>query len=169
LGETNKGSWADELPSILWAIRTTPQSATRETPFRLTYGMDAMIPVEIKEPSVRVEHIDMIDQTNVSHEQLDLLPELRELAYINQISLKDRISKRYNRNVKPRSFMVGDLVLRRANMGNRCSKHGKLAANWEGPYRVSANLSRGAYELETLKGNVLKRSWNVSDLRRFYC
>nr|KYP63283.1 Pro-Pol polyprotein [Cajanus cajan] len=47
-----KGSWPDHLPEILWAYRCTPQSSTKETPFRLTYGTDAMIPVEIGEPSL---------------------------------------------------------------------------------------------------------------------
>ncbi|XP_015934014.1 uncharacterized protein LOC107460189 [Arachis duranensis] len=46
-----KGAWADELASILWSYRTTEQSSTRETPFRLTYGVDAMVPMEIGEPS----------------------------------------------------------------------------------------------------------------------
>nr|KYP60324.1 hypothetical protein KK1_015778 [Cajanus cajan] len=38
-----KGAWAEELPEVLWAYRCTPQSTTKETPFRLTYGADAMI------------------------------------------------------------------------------------------------------------------------------
>nr|KYP37331.1 Transposon Ty3-I Gag-Pol polyprotein [Cajanus cajan] len=50
LGEV-KGAWAEQLPEVLWAYRCTPQSTTQETPFRLVYGSDAMIPVEIGEPS----------------------------------------------------------------------------------------------------------------------
>nr|KYP59620.1 hypothetical protein KK1_015056 [Cajanus cajan] len=46
-----KRQWADELPSILWAYHCTPQSTTQETPYRLTYGADAMIPVEVGETS----------------------------------------------------------------------------------------------------------------------
>nr|KYP51604.1 hypothetical protein KK1_026488 [Cajanus cajan] len=46
-----KGAWAEELPEVLWAYRCTPQSTTKETPFRLAYGADAMIPVEVGEPS----------------------------------------------------------------------------------------------------------------------
>ncbi|XP_027362569.1 uncharacterized protein LOC113870170 [Abrus precatorius] len=36
-----KGEWAEKLPEILWAYRCTPQTTTKETPFRLTYGTDA--------------------------------------------------------------------------------------------------------------------------------
>ncbi|XP_016173492.1 uncharacterized protein LOC107615997 [Arachis ipaensis] len=44
--DNKKGAWADELASVLWSYRTTEQSATGETPFRLTYGVDAVIPIE---------------------------------------------------------------------------------------------------------------------------
>nr|XP_025647464.1 uncharacterized protein LOC112742446 [Arachis hypogaea] len=52
--DNKKGAWADELASVLWSYRTTEQSATGETPFRLTCGVDAVIPVEIGEPSPRL-------------------------------------------------------------------------------------------------------------------
>ncbi|XP_052189945.1 uncharacterized protein LOC127799756 [Diospyros lotus] len=45
--EKAKGGWADELPSILWAYRTTSRVPTEETPFSLAYGTDALIPVEV--------------------------------------------------------------------------------------------------------------------------
>nr|KYP56267.1 Retrotransposable element Tf2 [Cajanus cajan] len=46
-----KGEWPDMLPGILWAYHCTPQSTTQETPYRLTYGADAMIPVEVGQTS----------------------------------------------------------------------------------------------------------------------
>ncbi|XP_068476610.1 uncharacterized protein [Phaseolus vulgaris] len=51
--EKAKGAWAEEVPRIVWAYHTTPQSSTMETPFSLVYGSDAMIPVEIHESSPR--------------------------------------------------------------------------------------------------------------------
>ncbi|XP_058783680.1 uncharacterized protein LOC131658400 [Vicia villosa] len=54
LGEA-KRAWVEELHSVLWAYRMTPHSSTGETPFRLTYGTEAVIPVEIREPSRRTE------------------------------------------------------------------------------------------------------------------
>ena len=35
--EGAKGVWPDELPSVLWAYRTTVRTPTRETPFKLTH------------------------------------------------------------------------------------------------------------------------------------
>ena len=48
-----KGAWPEELPNVLWAYRTTTRTPTRETPFRLTYGTEAVIPVEVGVTSTR--------------------------------------------------------------------------------------------------------------------
>ena len=45
--EGAKGVWPDELPSVLWAYRTTVRTPTRETPFKLTHRSEAVIPVEV--------------------------------------------------------------------------------------------------------------------------
>ena len=52
--DKNKKNWVKELNNVIWAYRTTPRTSTGETPFRLTYGMDAVIPVEIGSSSYRV-------------------------------------------------------------------------------------------------------------------
>jgi transposase InsO family protein len=49
--EKAKGNRPEELPHILWACRTTPHSTTEETSFCITFGMEAMVPVEVKELS----------------------------------------------------------------------------------------------------------------------
>ncbi|XP_056685855.1 uncharacterized protein [Spinacia oleracea] len=49
-----KGLWADELPNVLWSIRTTTKNSTGETPFLLAYGAEAVLPMEMFEPTLRV-------------------------------------------------------------------------------------------------------------------
>jgi transposase InsO family protein len=39
--------WIDELPVVLWSLRTTPNRATGQTPFSLVYGAEAVIPTEL--------------------------------------------------------------------------------------------------------------------------
>jgi len=43
------------LSNVLWAYRTTTRTPTRETPFRLTYGIEAIIPIEMGVTSIRRE------------------------------------------------------------------------------------------------------------------
>ena len=49
-----KGNWVEELLNILWAYRTTPRRSMGETPFSMTYGTKAVIPIEVSLSSIRV-------------------------------------------------------------------------------------------------------------------
>ncbi|KAL0395051.1 UNVERIFIED_CONTAM: hypothetical protein Slati_4471300 [Sesamum latifolium] len=68
----------------------------------------------------------------------------------------------YNKRVKSRSFQVGDLVLRRADS---LKPIGKLDPTWEGPYKVTSVIGKGAYELEDPEGRPLPGPWNVHNLK----
>jgi hypothetical protein len=43
LVEKGKHAWVDELPSVLWSLRTTPNAATQETPFFLAHGAEVVV------------------------------------------------------------------------------------------------------------------------------
>jgi len=73
--EKAKGTWAEEVPRIVWAYHTTPQSVTRETPFSLVYGSDAMILVEIQECSPRFQSFVAKESNKERKVNLDLLDE----------------------------------------------------------------------------------------------
>ena len=53
--DNTKGALPEELPNVLWAYRTTVRTPTGETPFRLTYGTETVIPVEVGMSSIRRE------------------------------------------------------------------------------------------------------------------
>ena len=53
--EGANGAWSEELPNLLWAYRTITRVPTREMPFRLTFGIEAIIPVEVVLMSLRVK------------------------------------------------------------------------------------------------------------------
>ncbi|XP_061351535.1 uncharacterized protein LOC133296546 [Gastrolobium bilobum] len=116
--------------------RTTPHSTTGETPFCIVCGSEAMIPVEIGEPSWRKMYATEESNSQALLHNLDTINEMREIAHIKEAVLKQRITTCYNSKVIKRSFNVGELVLRRADIGNKNGRQGKLATNWEGPYRV---------------------------------
>ena len=78
--EGAKGIKPDELPSVLWAYRTIARTPTRETPFRLTYGADVVIPVEVGLTSYRVQNYMEDKNKEAMHLQLDLVDEERATA-----------------------------------------------------------------------------------------
>jgi hypothetical protein len=71
----------------------------------------------------------------------------------------------YNRNVKDRFFMVGDLVLRRKRKTEGLHK---LASHWEGPYMVKVVTRPTSYRLCDLDGVDVLNSWHIDHLRCFY-
>nr|KYP50191.1 hypothetical protein KK1_028082 [Cajanus cajan] len=123
-------------------------STTQETPYRLTYGADAMIPVEVGQTSHRRQVFNNEQNNHELATDLDLLDELA--------------SRRYNSRVRPRSFRTGDLVWRLLGEARKDMSDGKLAPTWDGPFRVAENLENGAYRLEELSGRPIPRTWNAT-------
>jgi len=153
--EKAKGTWAEEVPRIVWAYDTTPQSTTRETPFSLVYGSDAMIPVEIQENSPHFLNFVVEDSNEERKVNLDLLDEVREEARIKAEALKRRVEYKYNSKLRPRQFQVADLVMRKAHP---YQLENKLSPKWTSPFRVTEALGNGAYRLETLEGGAIPRT-----------
>nr|XP_025617189.1 uncharacterized protein LOC112709521 [Arachis hypogaea] len=124
-----KGLWVELIPEIIWGYNTTTHSTTKETPFRLVYGSDAMIPVEISQSSLRTELADLTTQDLARQTELDLIEEIRSSAAIKHLAMQQHIARRYNQKLQPRSFQVHDLVLRKTEQARKPTTHGKLAAN----------------------------------------
>ncbi len=79
-----KGKWPGELPSVLWSYRTTPRKATGETSFSLVFGTEAIIPVEVGQPSVRIQVFDGEGNNLGLRTKLDLIDEHREIAELRR-------------------------------------------------------------------------------------
>uniref|UniRef100_A0A2N9HQ03 Uncharacterized protein n=1 Tax=Fagus sylvatica TaxID=28930 RepID=A0A2N9HQ03_FAGSY len=78
--EGAKGLWPEELPSILWAYRTTVRIPTGETPFQMTFGSEAVVPVEIGLTTLRTSTYDEQQIEEQLRLNLDLIDEVRETA-----------------------------------------------------------------------------------------
>jgi hypothetical protein len=74
--------WVKELPSVLWALHTTPSHATDHTPFSLVYSSKAMLPTEVEHKSFRVQQFneEQLDDSRV--DDLTRLEEYREATVI---------------------------------------------------------------------------------------
>ncbi|XP_073120757.1 uncharacterized protein [Henckelia pumila] len=73
--------WVKEIPSVLWAYRTTPHTATQESPFSLIYGSEAILPVEFGQPSSRIMAYDEAEK-GARAQELDLIEERRARAAV---------------------------------------------------------------------------------------
>ena len=166
--EDLKGSWVEYLPEVLWAYRTTQKSATRETPFALAFGTEAVTPVEVGIKSPRVELASEEQNDEALRLNLELLDEKREQVQQRTEEYQRKTARYYNQRVKPRSYVPGDLVLKKLLPARKNPAHGKLGPNWEGPYIISRVVRPGNYELQTEEGKILQHTWNAEHLKRFY-
>ena len=127
--EGAKGIWHDKLPSVLWVYRTTTRTPTGETPFRLAYGVDVVIPAEVGLTSYRVENYMEDKNKEAMRLQLDLVDEARVTAEQRLARYQNLMSKHYNSNVRHRDFQIGDLVLRKVMGAAKDPSQGKLRPN----------------------------------------
>nr|XP_023903529.1 uncharacterized protein LOC112015361 [Quercus suber] len=147
---------------------TTARTPTGETPFKLAYGAEAVIPAEVHMASHRVATYQDEDNEEQLRLDLDLIDEVRTDAEQRMARYKNLMARRYDAMVRPRRFNVGDLVLKRVSLATKNPAHGKLGPNWEGPYKVINCKRPGSYYLEALDGRKLEHPWNVEHLRKYY-
>nr|XP_027122043.1 uncharacterized protein LOC113738985 [Coffea arabica] len=150
--ESAQSSWLDELPSVLWAYRTTPRTATQETPFSLTYGVEAVVPAEVGLPSPRTQNFVATSNEEELRCNLDMLEVRREEAAVRMAKYKRQLARYHNAKVRTIKYLPGDLVLRK-NSISRAQNSNKLDPNWEGPYKV-LEVSRAGYcKLASMNGS----------------
>ncbi|GJX72367.1 reverse transcriptase domain-containing protein [Tanacetum coccineum] len=121
-------NWIEELPHILWAHRTMIKSSHGDTPFPLTYGIEAVIRAEIGMPTYRTAVVDTVHNDEELRINLDLLEERRERAAIREAKAKLKMTKYYNARVRGVTFRPGDFVYR-TNEASHAIDGGKLGQN----------------------------------------
>ena len=103
--------WIDELPMVLWSIRTTPNRATGQTPFALVYRAEAVLPTELIYVSPRVLAYDELEQEKLRQDDAMLLEEDRLRAAMRAACYQQALRRYHSRKVHARSLEEGDLVL----------------------------------------------------------
>jgi transposase InsO family protein len=158
------GAWVEELPSVLWSPRTTPNSSTGYTPFFLLFGAEAMLPTDVRYCVPRVMAYIEEDAEKALADAQDLLDEARGVALARSAVYQQSLRNYHSRRVRGRSFEPGNLVLR---LKQRSTS--KLEPPWEGPYLVHKAIPGGAYRLcDPKTGKDIENLWNTQQLRRFY-
>jgi hypothetical protein len=109
--------------------------------------------------SLVVEQYDEDISEDSKRVDIDELEEARCAALVQSARYLEGIRRYHDHNIKELSFNVRDLVLRRIQ--NTEGLH-KLISPWEGPFSISKVIGPGSYHLQTLEGNNISNSWNIS-------
>ena len=91
-----KGKWVEELPHVLWTYRTTPRRSTRETPFSMTYGVEAVIPLETRFPTLRTSTFSSDNNDVMLEKSFDLIEERRESAMVQLAYYQHKLKQGYD-------------------------------------------------------------------------
>ncbi|GKV49678.1 hypothetical protein SLEP1_g56416 [Rubroshorea leprosula] len=97
-------NWVDELNKVLWSCRTTPSSATGETPFSLVYETEVVLPMKVGLSTNKSARHDNLDNEQLLRENLDLLEEVREISRIKNMVYQGRVARFYNKRVRAHQF-----------------------------------------------------------------
>nr|GEY72439.1 reverse transcriptase domain-containing protein [Tanacetum cinerariifolium] len=88
----NHALWSDKLEDALWAFRTAFKTPVGCTPYRLVYGKECHLPLELEHKAYwALKHANFDLKTTGDHRKLQLneLSELRDQAYENSLIYKN--------------------------------------------------------------------------------
>jgi hypothetical protein len=104
-----KGKWTEVMPQVVWSHNTTVCRAMNFTSFRLMYGVEAVLPEEVKHRSLSAATATPVCPSEA--EEKDLLESDRLKVVVNLQKYQEEKRAQRESKVKLREFEVGNLVL----------------------------------------------------------
>jgi hypothetical protein len=152
--EDNLSRWHEVLSEALRAHRISRHGATKVTHFKLVYGQEVVLPIEVNLAAYRLAKQNELSVVDYHDSMMDNIDEVtdKRLQDLKEIENdKIRVARAYNKTVKLKSFQVGDLVWKTIlPLGIKDHKFGKWSPSWEGPYTIVKVITRTSYMLKTL-------------------
>ena len=156
--------WDEHIEPVLFAYRTIKQATTKKTPFFMTYGREAILPIdELGNGEDFGEEAIM----NRTYELVNLTEE-RGKATENIRKSQEKQKEGYDRKIKKETTLkIGDKVLLK-DAAKEKQWSGKLSPKWKGPYYIHEVIGKGVYKLRTMDGKVMKTARNIKHLKEYY-
>jgi len=168
--------WVTHLPSVLLADRTTIRTSTGMTPFRMMYGYEAILPIELDVPTWQTlpwntvkTRSDLIAMRARQIEKRD--EDIEEAcAHLLRIRLQGKEYYDQTKNIVSETPKEGDLVLLHDTQDvTSYSTATKMKFRWSGPYRIREVIpDKGSYFLEELDGTAMKSPVHGNRLKKFW-
>ncbi|MCO5601227.1 hypothetical protein L7F22_055346 [Adiantum nelumboides] len=161
--------WDTFLDGALWAYGTTYKDTTQFTPFHLVYGQEALQPIELQIPTIKLTGREEQGGNGTWINRLLTMAELdwkRESAYKcyerKSLQLKEKLDER----LKDKGIKEKSLVLRyNTKLDNKFDA--KLESRWEGSFIVKKAFTCGYYQLMDLDGKDYLRKVNGYQLKPY--
>nr|CAD40002.3 OSJNBb0052B05.5 [Oryza sativa Japonica Group]CAE75887.1 B1234D02.11 [Oryza sativa Japonica Group] len=164
--------WHTRLAVALWSYRMACHGSIQVPPYKLVYGHEAVLPWEVRIGSRRTElqnELTADEYYNLMADEREDLVQSRLRALAKVTKDKEHVARHYNKKVVPKTFSEGELVWKLIlPIGTRDNKFGKWSPNWEGPFQIHKVVSKEAYMLQGLDGEVYGRALNGKYLKKYY-
>ena len=161
--------WDTKLFAALWAYCIAYKVTTNATPFQLVYGQEAILPIELEVPSLRIAvEYQLGDTESLQFRlfQLEKLDEIRAQALLTMETTQKWRKSYYDSKLKLKTFKPNDLVL----LYDSRFQHfpGKLQVRWHGPYRVLECFPNGSVQLADFASTQFLTHINGNRLKLYY-
>lgn len=162
--------WHEMLHFALHGYRTMVRTSTVETPFSLVYGMEAVLPIKVEIPSLRIltdVKLDEVEWVQTRLDPLNLIEEKRLETLCHGQLYQKRLKRAFDKKVYPQNLQVDDLVLKKI-LPIHTDPRGKWTPNYVVSYLVRNIFSRGALILSTMDYEDLVSLINAGVVRKYY-
>ena len=172
--ERHPSLWDKEIQKLSFAIRTSANETTGDTPACLNFGRDPLIPLDLiihhpvtGPPPTTPEHRYIHDyRTNLLHNPRVAYDSVREHSEIKKLAQKTQ----YDKNTSSRNFVVGDLVwvqLPSPQVQNNVITH-KLRPKYQGPCRLIDQILPSTFIILRLSDQVNLGATNIDRMKLYY-
>lgn len=145
--DSDQRDWDDFSEFYMFTFHNTPHTATSFTPFELVFGHTPILPTSItNKPEFSYNYDDYVTDLKQT------LRTLREKAREILLDKKEKTKFRFDKNINPREFKVGEQVLLHCDHLRR-GRSKKLSPIWEGPYTVISKDSPVNYTIKLGRNN----------------
>jgi len=109
----NKRTWDSCLKYALWADKITKKHATDNSPFELVYGLEVVLPINLRLPVYKLLRYFTTNQEALYHriDKLVQLEEDKQVAFIRFTKYQAQVKRVFDCKAKGKAFQVGDIVL----------------------------------------------------------
>ncbi|XP_059663429.1 uncharacterized protein LOC132309093 [Cornus florida] len=105
--------WHETLSEALWAYKKSKRTSTGATSYRLTFGHDVVLSMEldVKLAKIALQHnLIPVDYNEAMLAELEDLDEVQKLTLDHLMVHKAKLMKAYKKRVKFKSLAEGDMV-----------------------------------------------------------